>query len=183
MRHLGSLLLTILFAPATYVLAGVGLVKFTAATDPNDPAGRLTMAGAAGALVAAGILYAILAVSRMSPLGPFLAGLVFAGVSAWSLLAHPSFTGRVPHSILGMHGVLVRPAEIAALLAVPLIATAFNPSRWHREADEDVAGDLPYSAYQQPDPFQPDASPYRSDTSYQTGTLPQTYEEPFRGYR
>lgn len=186
MRLLGSLIITIIFAPATYVLTGVGLVKFNAATATGASGGKLTMAAAIGALAAAGLLYAILTISRLNPLGPILAGFGYLAVAAYALTSHASFLARMPHSVVGIHGAMTGAAPVAALLAIPLLGTAFMARRWRGRAEQEreEAGESAYPGFQPAGyptgSFQsPQAEPYQAP---QASTY-QSFDDPYRNYQ
>ena len=71
MRHLGSIVLAIVFAPLIYILAGVGQVKFVAGTAGASTDWAAVGIGI-GALVVAALLYSVLVMTRISPLGPII---------------------------------------------------------------------------------------------------------------
>lgn len=135
MRHIGSLLVAAVFAPSIFLLTGTGLSAFNSALDDNkvyDPLGALA---AVGALLLAGILYAILVMARLSPLGPTLAGLAAIGMSGWALFDIGGY--RELFSQLSIHmGGSVGETGLGILLGVPLFATVFSGRRWRREALE-----------------------------------------------
>jgi hypothetical protein len=164
MRHIGSILLSLVFGAAAYVLVGIGLVKMgglTALHHSTVP----TAAVAAGALAGAGVLYAILLLSRLSPVGPVVVALAYLGVTAWPRVAGGSFDRWVPTSVLGVHGALRLPSvAVAALLAVPLLATVFSGRRWKR---------WPYAPAEPSSAFAvPGATPPAGDTeSYPSPSL------------
>lgn len=67
MRHIGSFLLALVFAPAIFLLTGTGLSAFqTMWVSGGAPSAILDTAVAAGALLLASILYAILTMVRLS---------------------------------------------------------------------------------------------------------------------
>jgi hypothetical protein len=133
MRHLGSIVLSLLLGPIVYAFVGVGLVKVTGApTDwyKTDPAPVLT---GLAAYAVAGLLFAVLTMTRISPLGPVLVGLGYAGITAWALFGGTSITDALAFRIGDSDEVLIRPAYgVALLLAVPLLATIVSPRRWRR---------------------------------------------------
>jgi hypothetical protein len=96
MRHLGSIVLCLLLGPIIYVLAGVGLGRLAQVprdwyrTDPRPIVIGLVL------LAAAGILYAVLLLVRLSPLGPVPVGLGYLGLTAWGLLRTDSLTTLIP---------------------------------------------------------------------------------------
>src|SRR5262249_25010360 len=128
MRHLGSIVLCFILTPVIYLLIGVGVSKIN-----GDP-GFVAQAIGSLALATAGLLYAILVMSRLSPLGPVLAGLALLAVQIWALAANENFRSTVPGRMLGVPsaGTLPAQAGYALLLAVPLLVTIVSPRRWRR---------------------------------------------------
>src|SRR3954470_5267926 len=184
MRHLGSIVVSLLLGPIVYVLTGVGLVRLAAAsgdwysTDPQPVAIGL------GALVGAGVLYAILVLVRLSPLGPVLVGLGYLGLTAWGLLRPDSLTGLIPAHYVGSAGVTGGPTfGVSLLLAVPLLATIRRPRRWRRRPDavgpstEDTAAGDPTSA----GPSYPNYPGAPIYTPPAPTPAPATREQPERG--
>jgi hypothetical protein len=132
-RHFGSLLLAAIFGPAVFLLTGTGLSAFASArTDTfiDDPFGTLA---ALGALLLAGVLYGILIMVRLSPVGPGLAGMALMGASGFALVAPQSYDKAL--GMLDVHmGGAVGQWGLGILLGVPLVATLTSPRRWRREA-------------------------------------------------
>lgn len=121
MRHLGSLLLSLLLAPVGWVLAGLGLVGYG-----SD---LLSLA----LLVVAGVAYALLLLPRLAPTGPALAGAAHLVAAGWAVIAADSWRATVPDGFLGVDQVLTAPAEqLAALLGILLLLTVLQPNRWRR---------------------------------------------------
>ncbi|HEX2774717.1 MAG TPA: hypothetical protein VHN18_20160 [Micromonosporaceae bacterium] len=129
MRHIRSFVLSLVLAPLIWALTGLGLVvQYGVGLDL--PADRGRQVGL-GALAAAGILVAVLALARLSPLGPALAGLGFLGAVAYA----PSLRLMVPALPNGLDDALVLPADgYAVVLGIPLLATALSGRRWRRTA-------------------------------------------------
>jgi hypothetical protein len=132
MRHLGSLVLALLLAPVIWVLTGVGVSKFADARA--DPSGLdIDLAVGLAAVVGAGLIYALLILPRLSPLGLVLAGLGFLGLVVWRVVDLDGFDRAVPANFLDVRLALRNPAEgYAALLALPLLGTLFSARRWRR---------------------------------------------------
>jgi hypothetical protein len=132
MRHLGSLVLTIILAPAIWFLTGLGVTRFAEAKAASDGFGIDLSVGLA-AFLGAGVCYAVLVLPRLSPLGPVLGGLGFLGMVVWRLGDVRGFNRVVPAEFLNISLVLRNPAEgYAALLAVPLLMLLFSGRRWRR---------------------------------------------------
>ena len=137
MRHLRSILYALVLAPAVWILCGVGFTQ--------DIAGRARAEGGVEQftgillLVLAGTAYAILLLTRLSPAGPALAGLVFLGASVWALVDPGSFQGLWSPSVTKDGFDLTLPAKgLAAMLAVPLLCTAVNVRRWRKPDHPDL---------------------------------------------
>ncbi|MFD0594461.1 hypothetical protein ACFQZ4_20165 [Catellatospora coxensis] len=142
MRHIGSFLLALVFAPAIFLLTGTGLSAFqTMWVNGGAPSAALDAAVAAGALLLASVLYAILTMVRLSPVGPFLAGLGMLGMSVWAAGWSQSYAETF--AMLDVHmGGAVGQSGLGLVLSVPLLATVVSPRRWRKHerlADETVA--------------------------------------------
>lgn len=179
MRHLGSVILSLLLGPLVYVLTGVGLVKMEIAESAGVRSEYLATSIALGALAAAGLLYAILVMARISPLGPVLLGLAYVAMTAWTLLEGRSFLRTVPGDIPGARGAVWAPAgAVTALLAVPLLATIVSPRRWRRYANPPATDQAPAAAPAYPgEPAYPGAPAYSAAPTYQ----PMAYPVPTSG--
>jgi hypothetical protein len=129
MRHIGSLLVAAVFAPSIFLLTGTGLSAFASALDDDkayDPLGALA---AFSALLLAGVLYGILVMARLSPLGPATAGLAAWGMSGWAMFDIDAY--RDLFSNLDVHmGGAVGEWGLGILLGTPLVATMFSRRRW-----------------------------------------------------
>ncbi|MFC7243364.1 hypothetical protein ACFQO7_12830 [Catellatospora aurea] len=142
MRHIGSFLLALVFAPAIFLLTGTGLSAFqTMWVNGGAPSAVVDAAVAAGALLLASALYAILTMVRLSPVGPFLAGLGMLGMSVWAAGWQQSYTDTF--AMLDVHmGGAVGQSGLGLVLSLPLLATVVSPRRWRKHerlADETVA--------------------------------------------
>ncbi|MCU7725374.1 hypothetical protein ODJ79_16735 [Actinoplanes sp. KI2] len=129
MRHIRSILYSLVLAPAAWVLTAVGLT------------GDLTARGRDGfavenftgllLLLLAGAAYGILVLGPFSPAGPLLAGVVYLALSAWALTAPSAYADIWPPAVVKEGFDLSRPGYgLAAILAVPLICTALSARRW-----------------------------------------------------
>jgi hypothetical protein len=134
MRHLGSLFLAALLTPVVYLSAGVGLSHFTEITGDHPDSARLSGLVTLGVVLLGGLLYALLTLPRLSPLGPMLAGLALLAVGTLALLRPSQFQIAMPHSVLGLH-VTRSAGPVAALLGLPLVLTMFSGRRWRGQAD------------------------------------------------
>lgn len=129
MRHLGSLLVAAVFAPAIFLLTGTGLSSFSSALNDNKAVDPLGSLAAVGALLLAGVLYGILLLVRLSPVGPGSAGLAAWGMSLWALFDIEGY--RALFATLNVHmGGAVGEWGLGILLGTPLLATLFSGRRW-----------------------------------------------------
>lgn len=140
MRHLGSVGLALLAAPLALLLAGRGLTGLADAAELAQEGERTDYFGivaSACAIGLAGLLYSLLTMARLAPLGPTLAGLGYLAVGIWALQSPAGFLtvtrGDLGGDLVGLTGEqLVTAATIAPLLAVPLLVTFCMPQRWRR---------------------------------------------------
>ena len=134
MRHLVSLVLGVIAAPMIYILAGVANSKlFEHFLDDNKD--FVTLAVGLACILAAGGLYSVLVLARLSPVGTVLAGLILFVPSMWVLFDAAGFDKLLPAKFLGVPGALQNGAGPMFLLAaVPLLATVFSPRRWRSSA-------------------------------------------------
>src|SRR5437763_14051075 len=133
MRHLGSIVMSLVLAAGVYVLVGIGAGRLSGALITDEVRhDYASQAIGAVALLAAGALFLLLVLPRISPLGPLLAGLVYVGLQAWEILAPAKFGETFRPTLLGVHGALSIPVVfgIPLLLAVPLLGTVLSPQRW-----------------------------------------------------
>ncbi len=131
MRHLRSILYTLVLAPAVWVLAGVGFTHDLTSRGRDFFAAE-SLSGLL-LLIFAGILFAIMAFSPISPAGPTTAGVAFLGVTYWAWSAPQSYADVWPPNVIKDNFDLSRPGYgLAALLAVPLLCTALSARRWAR---------------------------------------------------
>jgi hypothetical protein len=157
MRHVWSLLLALVLTPLIYASAGLSAVRLADARELGMTAG----VGLVAALVAGG-LYALLVMARLSPVGPIVAGLVYLGVTLWTLLDRSGFEDLIPPDLFGEKGVLHRPVGMGtALLAAPLLLTVFSPRRWRRLAQPEAPT---YDAAPSYPTVYPSAAPSYDDT-------------------
>jgi hypothetical protein len=181
MRHLWSLLLALVLTPLIYGAAGVAAVHLadalTFGTGSSDARGAETAGNiifGLGLGLAAGGLFAVLVMVRLSPVGPLFAGLVYLGVTLYALVDPEGFASLIPADLFGQAGALYRPVGLGTtLLAVPLILTVASPRRW-RGPERAVAGEIPPAAPASVPPYEDASVP----SAYaQSGGLP-TYEPP-----
>ena len=188
MRHLGSIVLSLLLAPIIYALTGIGMVKMSGVPRHPSASDYVTLSIGLAALIGAGLVYSVLVLTRLSPLGPVLAGLGFLAMTGWYLVNRGSFTRTISSDALGVRGAAWAPAgAVTVLLAVPLLVTIVSPRRWRRWANPPAAvaapgytppGDEPnypgmpaystsYSPSYSPSPAYPGSPVYPSTPAYQ----------------
>jgi hypothetical protein len=141
MRHLGSLALTIVLAPIVCLLIGFGQGKLSVGFAP-DHTKWSTVAVALAALLGAGVCYALLTLTRLSPIGPVLAGAVYIGVSVVAMAKRGTIYHDLDHSVLGVHHATLLPITSGVLIfaALPLLATMFSGRRWRAREREEYGG-------------------------------------------
>jgi hypothetical protein len=176
MRHLGSIVLSIVLAPIIYLLVGVGEIKF-ATNGATVAAGQSTNWTAigigVGALVVAGALFATLVMARISPLGPVIAAILYIAVSAWAVESLANVVKLIGSSTLGVSGAQEAPLSgVALFMAVPLLATIFSPRRWRGKDKPAVAAYVPPAGT----PAYPTTTGYPTPTS--SPDAAPTYGEP-----
>lgn len=170
MRHVGSLLLALVLAPLAWVLTGVGLFRYSDVRVQFDDGVRVELLLGLLALLAAGALYAVLVLARLSPIGPALAGAAYLGAAVWYGVAPRSFLDLFPYEVGGVDlGLPIPAAGVSAVLAVPLLATLMSPRRWRRYDRPPAAR---AGAYPTPPGAQygPPGSPYGPPPGYPTPT-------------
>jgi hypothetical protein len=145
MRHLLSFVLSLILAPLIFITSGYAQAKWT---EQADAAWQPALY-ALPAIVVAGLLYSVLVLVRLSPVGTFLAGLAFFGLGMWSLFAATSLQDLMPSRFLGVDGLLQAPitgfGPAFAILGMPLMLTVFSLRRWRRYPNGAPAADLAYS--------------------------------------
>ncbi|MDQ7907721.1 hypothetical protein RB614_24675 [Phytohabitans sp. ZYX-F-186] len=156
MRHAGSLLLSLFLAPLIWVGAGYGLTEVNRARVQFAGGFQIEIVLGLLALLAAGGLYALLTMARLSPIGPALIGIVFVVLAAWSAFDPASYFDTMPTDLRRGDFALTYPAlGYSALLAVPLLATLLSPRRWRRYAHPAAGTPVAAPPYPVPGPGMP----------------------------
>src|SRR5689334_9632667 len=133
MRHLGSLVLSLIAGALIYVLLGVTFAKWGEALGESGGSKYGAFAISIAAALVAGGLYTILVLARLSPLGLVLLGLLYYVVAFWVFFSPSSFGDLMPHNIAGVEGAgLAAAGPDLLLLGTPLLVTIFSPRRWRR---------------------------------------------------
>lgn len=178
MRHIASLFAGLFIAPIAWLLIGAGVTGL----DPNGlyqhAAGRPSTAIALAMLACAGILLGLIAVTRISPIGPLVAAAVFGG--AFLLYRFTSFHFSLPSSFEAAK----MPANASAVagesgavlvIAILLAMTALVPSRWRgKNTDEDRVVDTASLASSTAPPLS--SPPVQPGDSFPSSQTPSTSE-------
>ncbi|HKE66394.1 MAG TPA: hypothetical protein VKB59_17310 [Micromonosporaceae bacterium] len=153
MRHLGSIALSIVLAPVIFVLVGVGQAKVALNLGLAQTRWSEFGIGVAALLVAAACC-AVLTLTRVSPAGPALIGLVFLAVAIVAVAVPSSILPHVGHGLFGVRGDTTLPLQSGVLMviAVPLLATVFSARRWR-------GGETRQAAQAESPPAIPNAGP------------------------
>lgn len=131
MRHLGSVLLTLVIGPLVLALIGRGLDAFLDATAESPAADPLAVVTALASLGLAGMLFALLILPRFSPLGPLLAAAGYLTLGAVMLLEPDRVAAAQPWVQLGVDPAAATvTGALALVLAMPLLLSAFSAQRW-----------------------------------------------------
>jgi len=148
MRHLLGMLFGVVLAPVIWFLAALGHYRFLDALQRyGDDADRLPMELAFGAMliVAAGAWLGVLLTSRLSPLAPGAAGLLWLGLGAGFVIDVERVSSLLPDGPTGQQGLFALPLEhgYAFLIGTALMSPLFSPARWRGKskaaADERTA--------------------------------------------
>ncbi|HEU0240659.1 MAG TPA: hypothetical protein VFR11_15475 [Micromonosporaceae bacterium] len=179
MRHLGSIALSIVLAPVIFVLVGVGQAKVALNLGLAQTRWSEFGIGVAALLVAAACC-AVLTLTRVSPAGPALIGLVFLAVAIVAVAVPSSILPHVGNGLFGVRGDTTLPLQsgVLMLIAVPLLATVFSARRWRGgETRQAAQAESPPHGYgpptvpvQQPYPRAAQADPF--------GTTPVPAQSP-----
>jgi hypothetical protein len=184
MRHLLSLVLGLILAPLIYILTGVANVKFFEYYVRSDKTDFVALAVCVVCALAAGGLYTVLVLARLSPVGPVLAGLILF-VSGILMLFTNSLADALPSTFLGVPDALQDVGGTLFLIApVPLLCTVLSPRRWRSSAQPATStGYLApvYGTVTTPPVYQPAATSYSGSPAYQAATptyTPPSYSAP-----
>jgi hypothetical protein len=177
MRHLLSLVLGLILAPLIYILVGISESKiFEGLVGPN----KLDIVPEVIAILcalAAGGLYALLVLARLSPVGTVLAGLILFFPTIWMVVAYQNFSTTLPASFLGVEGALQSGAGGLVIVAsVPLLLTVASPRRWRSSAQSAAPAYVAPVYGTTPPVYQPGGTSYSAAPAYQPET--PTYAAP-----
>jgi hypothetical protein len=155
MRHLVSLLFGIVLAPVIWFLAALGQFRLLQAL-PRDGVdrGSLTALGLGALLiVAAGIWLGILLGTRLSPVGPGIAGVAWLVLGGAFIVNTGKVTSLLPDGPSGQNELYTLPLRhgYAFLIGTALLVPLFSPARWRaREQVVDEVEIEPYGTVEQP---------------------------------
>ena len=156
MRHLISLVASLVAAPLIWLAGGYGFNRLASSLtvgESLDPKMGPALAGLC-LLIVAGALYAGLVLTRISPVGPVVVGVVYAAMTFWITLAPQSFLDTMPDDPDDYPGLYTGMTRVSLLLAIPLLLTALSPRRW-RQDDAPRAAHAPAGGYQPAAPGYP----------------------------
>lgn len=135
MRHLGSLIASIVIGIVAWIAVGWALAylgpRAVTRTATQNWAGYwlplLIMA-------CAGLVIGIIAATRISPTGPLIVGLGYLVLQVL-YVTWPGFLGWLPSTLFGKTDVWTRPERngMTALLGLVLLASVLSIRRWQRQ--------------------------------------------------
>jgi hypothetical protein len=133
MRHLGSLLLSLVLTALWYLVLGFGYSRYL--FHGHGKIENKLLLGSA--ILVAGAIYGLLLLLRLSPVGLVPVGLALLALGMWTLFGAPDNTpfDHLPKSVFGQRGVLSIPIDYATFAGVPMVLTVFSPRRWRRYAN------------------------------------------------
>jgi hypothetical protein len=134
MRHLGSLIAGIVVGIVAWVLIGVAQARIgsDAVNGINTHSwGHYSVALLLMAI--AGLLIGLIASTRVSPIGPFVAGAAYVLLQL-AYVTWPHFLNWLPGSMFGQHDIWTRPMSsgVFALLGLVLLVGVLSLRRWQR---------------------------------------------------
>ncbi len=133
MRHLGSLLAGLLVAPVVWVLTGFAQVDLASHLTGRDHAYPTSQIWPPALLLTVtGLILGLVASTRLSPVGPGIAGLLYLVATGYWLAVPRHVSRALPASVAGERGVLTRPLEtgVIPLLGGLLVVALFAATRW-----------------------------------------------------
>jgi hypothetical protein len=181
MRHLLSLVLGLILAPLIYILVGISESKLFEGLVGPGKLGIVPETIAILCALAAGGLYALLVLARLSPVGTVLAGLILFFPTVWMVVAYENFSTTLPASFLGVKGALQSGAGGLVIVAsVPLLLTVASPRRWRSSTQPAAPAYVApvYGTTTTPPVYQPAGTSYSAAPAYQPATptyTPPTY--------
>ena len=139
MRHLGSLVLSIILAPIIYALLMRGIYKselgMLASVASGGGGWSTNLLVGIVLIIVGGALYAALLLPRFSPLGPAVAGLLLLSTGIWTMFDLRWVNDHRDLGLATLHmGEVAGMAAPAVALGIPLMMTIFSPRRWRRVA-------------------------------------------------
>jgi hypothetical protein len=155
MRHLWSLLAGLIAAPAIWVLVAAGQdgsSRWVASWVKNDSYNWANLIEPTVYLAAAAVVLGLIAVLRISPLGPIVAGLLLVAPYAGLFLAPFRVRDAVPNGwrLFGDPLPLDAPLDNGTLFLVGamLLMATFSAQRWRSWPADGTADDTGYVEWQ-----------------------------------
>jgi hypothetical protein len=150
MRHLTSLIAGIVIGVVAWAVIGFAQAKLGAvAVDGINRHAWGHYQGPLLLMAIAGVLIGLIASTRVSPIGPFVAGAGYVLLQL-AYVTWPHFLNWLPSSVFGQHQIWTKPASsgVAALLGLIMLVAVLSVRRWQRwpdtrraAADEPVVAD------------------------------------------
>jgi hypothetical protein len=136
MRHLGSLLAALVVAPAAWVLLALGQDQIQPTWDHRETLVAVPpWPEKAAFLAAAGLLIGLIASVRISPLGPLVAGVAYAGYGTAALWRKDVYdvlpdTWTIAHRDASLHAPVLN--GTAVVIGAVLLIAVISVRRWQR---------------------------------------------------
>lgn len=139
MRHLGSLLAGLFIAPVVWLLLAIGQPRTTGVFErwvDHNAYDTKDLIGPMAYITVAGLLFGLIAALRISPLGPTVAGTLYAVVYVVMFIDPLWGLDHIP-SQLDLPLVDAQPQVplvngSLAVICLCLLTAAFSAQRWHR---------------------------------------------------
>jgi hypothetical protein len=173
-RHLLSVVLGPVIGAIVYLL--FGFAGFKVELDEGWTAD--TAVGVATMVVAA-VLYALLVVPRMSPIGPALVGVAYLGLGLWLVSDLSGYVSTMPDNLLGLDNAGFGPGLYLIPLSIPLLATLVSPNKWRGRPLPAAVGSPPPPGGMGGPPLQ---QPYAQPPLQPSFDQPPSYDSQPAGY-
>ena len=128
MRHLGSLAASVVIGVVAWILIGWAQAKLGVSASGWSAYALPLLLMAIG-----GLLIGLVAATRVSPFGPFVAGGGYVLLQL-AYVTWPGFLNWLPDSVFGQHDIWTRPAAtgLAAVLGLVMLTAILSIRRWQR---------------------------------------------------
>ncbi len=134
MRHIGSLIAGILVAVAAWILIGLAQSKLLQSAVTGISTQNWARYGLPLLFLAiAGLLIGLITATRISPVGPLIAGAAYVLLQL-AYVTWPAFLDWLPGSLFGESEIWTRPLRsgIFAVLGVAMLTAVLSLRRWQR---------------------------------------------------